>query len=543
MGSHNSVMAANASIGSVETAAGPDLAAVNDFMNLVADFEDVGPFIPGDTFALPELRQVPGLKLVEAKTEKMPEYGDRDEEVYGDFDTQIKVVVHGDVAVYGSDDKSKKKLLSDVKDWLLHSTLVSDGVLGDEDQNVKVLNQDIVRSEATVHVVHTTIILDSYMKSEFLGDVVESSFNENFWYKYMNDVITEGVCYVKEKVSEDLKRSLITHIDEVAQKTPVDFHPKSNDIVRDLVHPALYPYVKGVSRVKKDAELPPQPSEGDANDFWGRPYEDSKFQWLPTPFEVSKEGKCQIKEYINNLDKALFPGLYRDLEQLFETFLPYFEEVWSYAKAMTFFAGEEDAEESAPPFVKEPVSFKGQELQIIPKIVEYQLQPDQSYEGVWHAEGMSHENIVMTGIYFLDRSQHMSGGDLRFKRAFTVAERNRVFWEIPQSRPHVVNNFASEGFVPLGRFPTEEGFLLVFPNCHVHKIAKIINNSAEAVKRRIVVFFFVNPEKKIVSTREVAPQQNVIPLATAKELRLELMAERKYDKEKLNVRDIELCEH
>merc|ERR1712059_227971 len=97
---------------------------------------------------------------------------------------------------------------------------------------------------------------------------------------------------------------------------------------------------------------------------------------------------------------------------------------------------------------------------------------------------------------------------------------------IPQSRPAVVNDFASEGFIPLGHFPTEEGYILVFPNCHIHKISKMINESArkEVASRHIVVFFFVNPTKRIVSTREVAAQQNVIPLSTAKEYRLELMA-------------------
>ena len=133
---------------------------------------------------------------------------------------------------------------------------------------------------------------------------------------------------------------------------------------------------------------------------------------------------------------------------------------------------------------------------------------------------------------------------MRFKRAFSQAERAGVFWKIPQDRPAVVNEFAYEGFIPLGYFPTEKDYLLVFPNCHIHKISKLINTTEDkAVSRRIVVFFFVNPEKKIVSTREVPPQHNAITLSVAKDYRLELMAERKYDKEKLNVRDIELCEH
>ena len=138
----------------------------------------------------------------------------------------------------------------------------------------------------------------------------------------------------------------------------------------------------------------------------------------------------------------------------------------------------------------------------------------------------------------------MVGGDLRFKRAFTQAERAKVFWNVPQDRPLVVNEFAAEGFIPLGYFPTEQGYILVFPNCHIHKIGKLVNNAKDkAARRRIVVFFFVNPEKRIVSTREVPPQQNSMSLSAAKDHRLELMAERKYDKEKLNIRDIELCEH
>ncbi len=32
--------------------------------------------------------------------------------------------------------------------------------------------------------------------------------------------------------------------------TDIDWHPDSNDIVRDLVHPSMYPYIKGVSSLK-----------------------------------------------------------------------------------------------------------------------------------------------------------------------------------------------------------------------------------------------------------------------------------------------------
>ena len=62
-----------------------------------------------------------------------------------------------------------------------------------------------------------------------------------------------------------------------------------------------------------------------------------------------------------------------------------------------------------------------------------------------------------------------------------------------------------------------------------------------------MVFFVVNPLKRIVSTREVGPQQKhaggTMSLDEAKEHRLELMKERKFNKQDWNVREVELCEH
>jgi len=529
---------ASGTVTSIEKSNGPEDAFVPDLMSFMENHEGDIPYIAGDTFAFPGLKKKADLQLIEAKAEEMPPYDTRDDDIYGDFDGQIRVIVHADSKTYKAGDGSNETLLKTIKTWLQ----------GDKSKYSKILSQVVVKSEPAFHEVCTTMLVDSYCLGDFIGGIKDSPFFHDVWNKHMNKIVKEGVCYSKGKIPHDLCQSLAQNVNELAEKTPIDYHPNSNDIVRDLVHPALYPYIKGVSKLKANVQLPKDvlPKE-DGSDLWGRPYEDSKFQWLPTPFKITAERKCLIQDYINNLDQTLFPNLYKDLASLFEIFLPYFEEVWSYAKGMNFFQGDdnEPEEESAvKPFKKEKVSFDGQELQIITKIVDYTLQPEQAYEGVWHAEGMSHENIVMTGIYFLDRDPNLVGGDLRFKRAFSTAERAKVFWNAPQDRPIVVSDFAAEGFVPLGYFPTEQDYMLVFPNCHIHKIAKLINSSKEkAARRRIVVFFFVNPEKRIVSTREVPPQQNSISLRVAKQYRLELMAERKYDKEKLNVRDIELCEH
>jgi hypothetical protein len=75
----------------------------------------------------------------------------------------------------------------------------------------------------------------------------------------------------------------------------------------------------------------------------------------------------------------------------------------------------------------------------------------------------------------------------------------------------------------------------------------MINNSsndAEATlpqRRRIVVFFLVKLNKRIVSTREVASQrEGAMSREDALRHRLELMQERKYHNQDWNVRRIEL---
>ena len=137
--------------------------------------------------------------------------------------------------------------------------------------------------------------------------------------------------------------------------------------------------------------------------------------------------------------------------------------------------------------------------------MDYVLNPGQSYEGVWHVEGMSHEEIVATAIYFIHRDDDVVGGDILFKRAFHKREGEFIFSNVDQCRPVHLDRIIHEGLLPLGKVETLPKRLLVFPNSHVHKVTEVENlsidaNASDSVqKRRIVVFFLVNPEKRIVS--------------------------------------------
>lgn len=149
--------------------------------------------------------------------------------------------------------------------------------------------------------------------------------------------VIEGVAIVDGIVPQGLHENLNKYIDNLAnlQEIP-DYHPHSNNTVRDLVHPALYPYCKGISKyISKSGEAGTSPARDDESrekDSWGRPYEASlKYQWLPTNFYIDQNGSCKILEYINNLaPRSKYSDLYSSLEELFSHALPMFESVYTY---------------------------------------------------------------------------------------------------------------------------------------------------------------------------------------------------------------------
>jgi len=384
--------------------------------------------------------------------------------------------------------------------------------------------------------------------------------------------LVEGVAIVDRLLTTEVVQTLNERIDAFAHPKSIDdlAHPNSNNVVLDIVHPALYVYVKDQTpRRKKLDEEPPcvfstaadtgiQEQE-DRKDFWGRTYETSRYQWLPTYFTISPSGSCSISDYINNLSPRNHPlnaPLYDSLAKLFEQCLPFIESVYSYVRTVRpkMRDGPEDemaGEAGYRPLDVKPCSLRGQKLQVITKIVDYVLQPGQSHTGVWHVEGMSHEEIVLTALYIADRDESIEGAALQFKRAFFSDEVTHLFWNLPQARPEAVEERMATGLTPLGTVETPKGRLIVFPNSHVHRVEEMVNSdigaNGKAAKRRIVVFFLVNPLRRIVSTREVAPQQvsegGSMELDDALAHRLQLMEERKFHKQDWNVREIELCEH
>ena len=447
----------------------------------------------------------------------------------------------------------------------------------------------------------TYVLLDLVCKKEYLQrDAVYEWTTLRYlpldraWNHFsFSPTMVEGVAIVDRLLTSTAAHTLNQQINALAlaqeQAGLVDYHPRSNNIVRDILHPALYVYVKGQSPLRMQVDdvepcLFPnnrKVKQQAGKDFWGRTYETSQYQWLPTYFSISASGSCIIEDYINNLPPRHDPvhqALYSGLENLFEHCLPFIESVYGYVlvgrrKMQGQNDADDDEEEGEPqpfrfqaptcdPLEMEPCSLRGQKLQVITKIVDYELDPGQSHGGVWHVEGMSHEEIVLTALYIADRDESVDGAALCFKRAFFQDEVRMIGFHVAQDRPPAVEKAIVEGLTPLGSVETPKGRLIVFPNSHVHKVEDMVNDlmldddsddeetleaTCPKAKRRIVVFFLVNPLRRIVSTREVAAQQasqgGWMSLDDARAHRLQLMEERRFHKQDWNVREIHLCEH
>ncbi|KAG8740250.1 hypothetical protein FRC10_004550 [Ceratobasidium sp. 414] len=162
------------------------------------------------------------------------------------------------------------------------------------------------------------------------------------------DTGAEVACYDRIWQSDKLIPILLKHklVAGVAKLEDVpdsekDWHPRSNDLVLDLVHPSLYPIVYGRTlaypegSTDRDATklkpIPPPDLPEDMTLYWARErsyHISPKFQWLPTDFVVSDDGKSvKSVSYVNNLNPDQHGDLHRTIEVLIGAFIPLFEHV------------------------------------------------------------------------------------------------------------------------------------------------------------------------------------------------------------------------
>ena len=325
-----------------------------------------------------------------------------------------------------------------------------------------------------------------------------------------------------KKINNKLKEKLLIDINNFSNKKIPDYHPGSDNKVLDIVHPSLYPLIANITEDNKNI------------DFWNRTYENSKYQWMPSEFKIDINGKCKIASYINNLPLSE-KSLYENIEKLFEFVLPQFEDIWSYSNTFKF----HDSDLESSKYILEKLELKNMNLQVITKIVKISLKNKNDLIGAWHVEGMSHENIVAAAVCTLEQTKNFNS-KLYFKRFYSNQEAETIMYNVPQYLPNEYSDFLHNTLVPLGKIKIHEGDIVIFPNSHIHKVDMVSSNLSEQI-RTVIVFWLINPNIKITSTKDI-PQQKY-SLSKANKNRLELMKERTFYKQTFNQRDLNLCEH
>lgn len=366
--------------------------------------------------------------------------------------------------------------------------------------------------------------MDSKVFAFYNGKLTEINNQMDFFQnRPITDFNSTGI--IVSKLNCSIKAQLLDLVKIFASNTSVDYHPGSNNKVRDLVHPSVYPYVK--KKVQKTNKL----------DFWKRPYESSKYQWLPSEFKINADGKCTIQTYINNLPLGE-TQMYECIEKMFESVLPDLENAWSYANSIKIFHDDEDIDGAAHTELHTQ-SLKNKTLQVITKIVQVTLDGKETLPGSWHVEGMSHENIVGTASCTLDMDSDFEA-TLYFKRTYYEEEAGHLLMSTPQYPPQLVSDLYYQNLVPVGKASITDGALVVFPNNFVHKV-DMVNKSEEPKTRTILVFWLINPNVRIKSTKDIL--QQTYDKEEVDKVRLELMNERTFFKQTFNQRKINLCEH
>eukprot|EP01084_Bolivina_argentea_P308480 533436_1 len=221
---------------------------------------------------------------------------------------------------------------------------------------------------------------------------------------------------------------------------------------------------------------------------------------------------------------------------------------------------------------KHPQSLRNRNIQVVPKIAEYHFdgnnEKKNEFIGVWHMEAMPAENIILTAVYVLDRNENIYGGDIIYKRhLFRNEWQEAMEWgqnrfsnymqkwlepyldyrgnRIKRNRNYLAPNVDC-GFTPLGTLPTPKGRCCVFPNYAIHKVNEMgIENGNGKGKRRIIVFFLIDPTIRIASSRDIPLiNERGISYYEACVHRIKLMRERAQQKNVYNTGlGYSLCEH
>ncbi|KAG8925471.1 hypothetical protein FRC02_009635 [Tulasnella sp. 418] len=359
-----------------------------------------------------------------------------------------------------------------------------------------------LRSKPSWWIKYRDPSIRSKWKSEALEQVVlEGKLNEAEvdyvlaeleGYELLRDENTgaEVACFERIWQSDslvpiDLRQLLVTEIAKLEDipDEKKDWHPRSDNLVLDLVHPSLYCLVYGRTygytpgsdprkRAPSDLQLlsPPEaPKKYSIQSLTG-PDEyciSRKFSWIPTDFHIDDSGEgARAKSYINNLHPS-HTELYHGIEMLIAKFSQLFNRVltdlhpdnplkqrtvgcyhyednggrprrrdgedwdayylrlneWEKNRPIVLPTVPTDGYSGGLNIRKSQYSIHGRDVQVIVKLANIQLTPEKpEYPGgSWHVEGMANECIVASGIYYYS-SKNITSSHLAFRESVSFDE-------------------------------------------------------------------------------------------------------------------------
>ncbi|KAH7313734.1 hypothetical protein B0I35DRAFT_277891 [Stachybotrys elegans] len=241
--------------------------------------------------------------------------------------------------------------------------IVMDRLTDKPDWHIKVFNQDIVakwKAEALAFPVDSIYDeigigsvpepprLKTILDEACLDYVIQELRSKAEYFKKTGLVptldasasIAKSDTLVDEALRDELK-SAFAKLKKDQENDP-DWHPRSNNRVRNLVHPSLFPLVYGRTPVIKEelvgaspdtpelwagkGDVIPRPPDAPEPLLYGAAIDpamwSSDYQWLPANVSLLEDGSVKFTSYVNNLHPGKYQDIYRTLEKLISKSLP-----------------------------------------------------------------------------------------------------------------------------------------------------------------------------------------------------------------------------
>ncbi|EEH19936.2 hypothetical protein PABG_02195 [Paracoccidioides brasiliensis Pb03] len=255
-------------------------------------------------------------------------------------------------------DDSFKQRLTPVREFTM--LRIMDSITDKPGWDTKIFWENITEKWKEEAIAHQNMDVTGPMMDWVIKEL---QFKTEGFKKSGNVLVYDaGVVKSDTAISESLKDALkaaASSLENIPDNEK-DYHPGSDNLVLDLVHPSLFPVVYGRTRIVKGAVLsvlegisaagrgevlPIPPTGADSattslprNGPMHNPYS-NKFQWLPCDVEFTADSastenkalnnkyqnhkcKCKITSYINNLHPNDHWDLYEVIEKVIEQAVP-----------------------------------------------------------------------------------------------------------------------------------------------------------------------------------------------------------------------------